>query len=281
MRRTLVTVLLILAGLGALFANGGAELDADGWLHFPDMRNFRGVEVRLNANVTLTQGNDWDLKVRGDEGDLEDLDIYIRGGNLVIRRESLFNFMGRPDDLEVAITFPTIERVVLSSDGSVRTTDLMEVRNLELSLSGSGEMVIEAIADTIDGTSSGSGDFDFRGRSDRLLFDTTGSGDSRIEIRANRSDIRSTGSGRLELRGLTDLMTMRVTGSGRIRADQFETKEADIAITGTGDVAVHVTDRLEARLTGTGDLQYRGDPSSTDFQITGTGRIRRFSPVSE
>ena len=275
MRRTLLSMMLILTGVPLLFANGGVELDSDGWLHFPDLKNFRAVEIRLNAHVTLTQGNDWEVKVRGDSRDLEDLDIYIRGGALVLRRESLFNFMGSPDDLEVAVTFPSIERIVLSSNGTARSTDILEVRNLELSLNGSGEMDIEARADTVDMESSGSGDLDFRGRSDRLLFDSTGSGDSRVEIRTNRSDIRSTGSGRLEIRGQTDLMTIRVTGSGKIRADRYEAKEADIIMTGSGSVEAHVTDRLDARLTGTGNLQYRGNPGSTGFEITGTGRIRQ------
>ncbi len=52
------------------------------------MDGFSGVELKAEAELTLIPGSEWEVRARGDQRDIDDLDIYISGKNLVIRRES-------------------------------------------------------------------------------------------------------------------------------------------------------------------------------------------------
>lgn len=66
----------------------------------------------------------------------------------------------------------------------------------------------------------------------------------------------------------------RITGSGKIEGFGFTAKHATIIIEGSGSAAFTVTDRLHAKITGSGVVYYKGNPSVTS-QIAGSGRVEK------
>ncbi len=269
-------IMLILVSISVqAFANGESELDADGWLVYSRLDGFRSIDIRTNAEVSLQPGADWEVKARGARQDLEDLDLYVSGRTLIIRRESVFNFIDSSDSVEIVVTVPMLDKIVLSSDGSVRSTDLFECKDLELLLNGSGRMNIEAIADSLEIDSAGSGEIDFRGRADKLFYRSNGSGNTEIEIMVNRTEIMIAGSGRVELSGETDLMLINNAGSGSVYADRLTAQNVEVSIVGSGDVDVTALRRLDVSILGSGSLRYYGDPENTTFSILGSGRIKK------
>ena len=275
MKRSTMILCLILAAAAVLPAAGSIEPDDEGWYEFPRLDDFDGVELKTRAELTLLRGDEYRVRARGDRRDIEDLDIYLSGDDLIIRRESLFRFSAPDRGPEIEVTLPRFSRAVITSSGSLRSGGRFECGDLELRSTGSGDMSVEAIADALECTATGSGSIEYRGRADELALKCTGSGGADIEIRANLVDVVLTGSGGAVLRGSADKMEARVTGNGGLKAADFPVRDADITLTGSGDAEVRVSGDLDARTSGSGSITYHGEPAHLDFQGSGSGKLRR------
>ncbi len=276
MKRAATFFMLFLTTTIMLFASGSEEPDADGWYEVPRLRDFSGVQLRTDAELTLVPGRGYRVRVKGDHHDIEDLDIYVSGDDLIIKRESLFSFFNSSNTgLEIEVTLPKLSRAEITASGFMKSTGLFESGDLELRTTGSGDIVFEAIADSLECQSTGSGDIEYRGRADSLAIRCTGSGSAEMEVRANLVDISLTGSGNAELRGGADRMDVRITGSGKLKAEEFPVRNADITLTGSGDAEVRVSGNLKCRTTGSGSVYYGGNPENLDFQGGGLGKIQK------
>jgi hypothetical protein len=274
MKRSICLTALLLTISLYLPANGTSDQNEDGWQYFSRMDGFSGVELKAEAELTLIPGSIWEVRARGDQRDIDDLDIYVSGKNLVIRRESFFSFNSAGERLEIEVTVPRLSEVTLASSGNVRTEGAFESGDLDLNISGSGNLFFEGIADALECKLSGSGDLKFRGRSNTLELDTNGSGNADMEIRTNLVEINLSGSGDAELTGHADMMDIRIIGSGRLQADDFPVNTAEIKVTGSGDADVQVSREIEISITGSGSVYFSGNPEYTDIESSGSGRAR-------
>ncbi|MBK7477859.1 MAG: DUF2807 domain-containing protein [Haliscomenobacter sp.] len=107
---------------------------------------------------------------------------------------------------------------------------------------------------------------------DDLYLTNTGSGDVDLGIDADDLEARLTGSGKLFLEGEADELTLDVTGSGDYRGFKLKLNRADIRTTGSGDAEIWVLNYLKARISGSGDILYRGSPQ-IDFSGSGSGDL--------
>ncbi|MGQ0558591.1 MAG: head GIN domain-containing protein, partial [Sphingosinicella sp.] len=102
------------------------------------------------------------------------------------------------------------------------------------------------------------------------------SGDARISgLDGGRLRLASHGSGSFTAAGRVDQLEVEIEGSGNADLENLQAREARIQIDGTGDAEAHVTDTIVARVNGTGEIVYRGEPRSVTEDIYGTGNIRR------
>ena len=105
--------------------------------------------------------------------------------------------------------------------------------------------------------------------------DLTGSGDIDLNLDVQELDGRLTGSGDVKLNGKVQEFKVRVTGSGDFLASGLTAEVVDASILGSGDIEVRVTEELRARISGSGDIKYLGDPKKQDFKTTGSGSISK------
>lgn len=66
-----------------------------------------------------------------------------------------------------------------------------------------------------------------------------------------------------------------VNGSGNIRAAQITSANADVDINGSGGIDVFCTQKLKATIHGSGDINYWGNPTVVETDISGSGRVRK------
>lgn len=57
-----------------------------------------------------------------------------------------------------------------------------------------------------------------------------------------------------------------------MRGAELQATTAPVSTTGSGHATLPVTDRLSARLVGSGDVQYRGQPT-VETSIVGSGTV--------
>jgi hypothetical protein len=67
----------------------------------------------------------------------------------------------------------------------------------------------------------------------------------------------------------------RVNGSGHIDARTVQSTDADANISGSGDIDVHVAGKLKARISGSGNINYWGNPTEVDAEVSGSGKVSR------
>jgi hypothetical protein len=101
-----------------------------------------------------------------------------------------------------------------------------------------------------------------------------GSGMVDVAPVANRSlAVTLAGSGLLRASGVTDRLNVRLTGSGDLELGQLTARDARVTASGSGRAAVTATRSLTALMSGTGLIQYGGDPPHVSTSVTGSGVI--------
>jgi len=125
-------------------------------------------------------------------------------------------------------------------------------------------------------TMTGSGSFENRGEINVSTFGTTvtGSGKVKVTVECENFSAKITGSGKIVVAGNSNDADITITGSGKFSGKDFIISSANVHISGSGSVDVHVTDNLKANISGSGGINYRGEPR-IDSKVTGSGRIRK------
>ncbi len=109
-----------------------------------------------------------------------------------------------------------------------------------------------------------------------LEINIFGSGDIRIDsIKANEIDVKISGSGDITFGGQCESLTVNINGSGDVRASKLVSEYSNMLINGSGDCYLWVTEELKARINGSGDILYKGNPRTIKTKINGSGDVIR------
>ena len=77
----------------------------------------------------------------------------------------------------------------------------------------------------------------------------------------------------MRLSGTTDELYADVMGSGDFNWESLESNRTDVSCTGSGDAVVVANTNLNAKIHGSGDIEYQGSPNQKDIQIFGSGDV--------
>lgn len=192
-------------------------------------------------DVELVSGAEGALKIRGEENLLEYIKTEVKDDKLVIKVKKGVNLKpsswGSDGGILVTVPVETISSVSLSGSGDIVSKTILKTDNFETKLSGSGDVSLKVEADKVGASLSGSGDVDLSG---------------------------SAGS-----------FTVKVSGSGDVKAYELSANTVEATISGSADVQVTANEMLYARVSGSGDIHYRGNPKKIDSKASGSGDISK------
>ncbi len=77
----------------------------------------------------------------------------------------------------------------------------------------------------------------------------------------------------MTLKGKTNNLDVRVAGSGDIHGFGLQANHTTVSIAGSGDASVVSNESLKARVSGSGDIEYKGNPTKEDTKVSGSGSI--------
>lgn len=137
-------------------------------------------------------------------------------------------------ELKIWITIPDVKSLVISGSGTIYSENTLSSDEFDLTLSGSGEVDVALEVDKLQSVISG--------------------------------------SGKLTLEGQADLSVLNISGSGDFYGFNLDTNRTDVNVSGSGNAEVWVKNFLKARISGSGDIFYRGQPEK-DVAISGSGRV--------
>jgi hypothetical protein len=77
----------------------------------------------------------------------------------------------------------------------------------------------------------------------------------------------------LTLTGMATNLEVKVSGSGDFKGSSLNSENTQVYVSGSGDVEVTATKSIKARVNGSGDIRYSGNPVSSDTKVMGSGDI--------
>lgn len=240
---------------------------------------FTKISFRVPGKLYLRQGSPQKVEIEGSKDALSETEVKVEGSRLIIGREGKWSSwsFGKDDEVNVYVTVKDIEGLSVSGSGDIIGETKVVSRELELNVSGSGNMKVEAeVSGDMEADVSGSGDLYVKGRCGSLKSDVSGSGKVNAAVTiANRADFGISGSGKVEASGSASEVKVSISGSGKVLASNLETKSCNVRISGSGDVEIAVKDEIDANITGSGSVRYRGEPSKVSSHASGSGTVRK------
>jgi hypothetical protein len=194
------------------------------------------VRAQDGFYVNIVKGDDFSVKAKGCENDLNDVSVSTgNGGFIEIKYKNHKKDRYRVD---FTITAPLMYHVIL--DGAAKAT-VTGFKNQDyvtkIALSGASELTMnENTADT---------QFDLSGAS------------------------------KLTLKGATQSLKGTASGASILQAFDAPSPEIDIAVSGASKANVNATQLLTIDASGASQVVYRGNPTQKDFSTSGGGKITK------
>jgi len=208
-----------LAFLACLALAAPASADQRSFL----ITSFDRIRVEGPYDVRLMVGGSPGATAEGDARAIDNLDIRVDGGTLVVR--PALNQWGEGGSAQAAapvirIGTPALRSAVLIGGGQLRIAGTLKAQQLDLRLTGSGALSASGIAaDQVSTTLLGSGSVTLAGQASTAQLMTSGPG--------------TTAAAPLAVRNLT----VRLDGTGQTVANASLT--AEVTSTGLGQVTVY------------------------------------------
>ena len=196
--------------------------------------DYHKVNVVGSMDVILEKGTEGSIRVTTDENIHEYVTIESNKGVLKIKIKNYVNIKSKKS-IHITVPFKSLDNVSLDGSGSVLTNDQIKSDQFEAKVTGSGEM--------------------------------------NLDIDVNTIEAKVTGSGDLKIIGAATDLKINVTGSGDFDGGSLISQNVDANVSGSGNALVVAKSSIKARVTGSGDIKYLGNPSTSDNKVSGSGDI--------
>jgi hypothetical protein len=165
----------------------------------------------------------------------------------------------------------------IDGSGDILFDENVEVASMDIDIDGSGDIMLEKVTCT-DGLFEididGSGKLKTGTVSAQYInIDTDGSGNTILDIDCEELSIDIAGSGDVYASGNFVSARTQTAGSGDISMQDAEGKSCDCEIIGSGNMRVRVTENLNGKIIGSGDIYLWGNPPNIDISILGSGEL--------
>ena len=95
------------------------------------------------------------------------------------------------------------------------------------------------------------------------------------DMSSARFQLILTGTSTAEISGKTDLFEVNIQGACSLDARTFKSKEASVSVSGAGKADISVDEKLTAKITGLGTINYYGEPKDIVKNIAGLGSLNK------
>jgi hypothetical protein len=112
-------------------------------------------------------------------------------------------------------------------------------------------------------------------RTDNLRLNASSAGDIKLEVYAKTIDADISSSGDVTLSGEADLLEAGLSSAGDLNAFGLKVREAVVSASSAGDADIYVTEKLDARASSAGDVNYKGEPKYINAHSSSAGGINR------
>ena len=198
-----------------------------------DLPSFTGVSVGEAIDLYLIPGSSESAKVIVDGLDLDEVLTEVRGDRLKIHLDDN-NY--EDIDVEVWVTYKTLNSIEVSSAASVKTEGVL--------------------------------------KSSTLKIEASSAGDGILEIDVKELDVEVSSSADLEIRGKAEMGEVSVYSAGRFDGYELNWLEVKASASSAGTARINAITRLDAKASSAGNIRYKGNPDKVYEDESSGGSIR-------
>jgi Putative auto-transporter adhesin, head GIN domain len=185
------------------------------------IESFDRIDISGHFDIYLKKGDKPSLKVEARYLDLDEIITRVSGNTLRIESTKRNFRDGEKGIIYITYASP-IRSIDMSGAGNIVGESTLEGEDLDIELSGAGNIELDIDVKTLDLDLSGAGNLDIVGK-------------------AKRAEVS-------------------VSGAGNFRGYKLICEEMEIRLSGVGKAEVHATETLYAEASGIGKIRYRGEP---------------------
>jgi hypothetical protein len=201
---------------------------------FRTQSHFNEVIVLGNINVFYVSDTSFQIKVEAGERLLPYIQTVVANNELIIKE--LNNPIANHRPVNVYISTDSLNAITVEGSGNFSSNLIqINVTLLALKLKGSGNISIPCSVNLLNSSIEGSGD--------------------------------------ITLTGTSQINNASIIGSGDFKSRYLSSNNSSIVIEGSGSAEITVYDTLNAVILGSGSIDYYGNPSIVNTQITGSGTV--------
>jgi len=231
-----LTLAIATISIGFLFTSCKKEINGSG--HFitqtRTISNFDEVSSSGDFTVILVEDSISRIELNGEDNILPEIETKVTDNELGIYFDN-YNYDYDHAGVTITVYNPSFKGIHLSGSGKISNDNILTSGNLDVDLSGSGE----------------------------------------IDLMVNNSLLTSniSGSGSIDLQGETSHAIHTISGSGNLHAYNMVSADASTTISGSGTCRVNVLNKLDVIISGSGNVFYLGNPEIST-SISGSGQVR-------
>jgi hypothetical protein len=112
-------------------------------------------------------------------------------------------------------------------------------------------------------------------KTEKLELSASSAGDIKLEVYANEIELDISSSGDITLTGEAEKLNGSLSSAGDLNAYDLLVNVADISASSAGNADINVSERIRARASSAGDINYMGNPKYIDANSSSAGSIRK------
>jgi hypothetical protein len=199
--------------------------------------NFKSLDISLAAKVYVSQGDQHSVKIEADDNLLPYINVSQEGDQVIVKGRKGFNLIST-HDIKVYVTAPVFSKI--ESSGAcdiIGQTKIVNPEELELSSSGVGDI--------------------------------------KMEVDAPQLTAQISGTGSIDLKGQTKDLSIEMSGVGHAHCYDLLAENTTVTISGVGSAEVYASVKLEAEVSGAGNVSYKGNATNVSQHVSGAGSVNK------
>lgn len=217
-----------------------------------DFTDFINVEVSHAFKVEIIRSDSYRVALTASEKYLEHIDVIKSGNTLKISLKAL-RFHVRPT-LEARIAMPALNKLRLSgaTRGTVKGFGSQE--SFDLNLSGASRLQVEM-------------------KAGETKLEVSGASRLSGNMEVGDTEFTFSGASRAELSGSANNTVLNAWGASKLALADFAINDASVNLKGASQAVVNVNGKLDLDLSGASRLNYIGNPTLRDINVSGAATL--------
>ncbi len=218
---------------------GGKRVNGNGDIKSLDhaVTAFKNVQVSGNIDLYVSQGATKPVTLEADENLLQYIDVEQQGDQVTIKIRDGFRL--RPSgNIKAYVTSTLYNNIDVSGASNIKSQ--AKIANAE-----------------------------------KMSLQVSGAGNIDMDITAPAIAVQVSGAGDVNLKGETKTFDLNLSGAGNAHCFDLLSENTKIGISGFGNADVYASEKLDAQVSGAGDVLYKGGATNIVQQVSGAGSVKK------